>query len=157
MIRWQTAAVCAAIAVSVTGCGDDEKTPDESADRAAIEQALVQWPNDFNDRNVDAVCSLFAPDTQVVYPDSQDRDYEAFCAQMHDVLGPSDKTFRYAAPDIETIIVDGDLATVSLIWTLTVTDSSGVVLETVEENGVDVFQRQDDGSWKIRISHAFPL
>lgn len=157
MIRWRNAVLCTAIAASVVACGDEEKAPDPAADEAAIEQALQQWPGDFNARNVAAVCSLFAPDTQVMYPDSQDRDYEAFCAQMHEILGPGDRTFSYAAPDIDTIIVDGDLATVALIWTLTVTDSSGAVLETVSENGVDVFQRQDDGSWKIRISHAFPL
>ena len=27
----------------------------------------------------------------------------------------------------------------------------------IDENGVDVFARQPDGSWKIRISHAFPV
>jgi hypothetical protein len=42
-----------------------------------------------------------------------------------------------------------------LMWTLTVRDTSGKVLDTVEENGIDVFRRQADGSWKIHISHAF--
>ncbi|MFC0447708.1 hypothetical protein [Rhodococcus jostii] len=42
-------------------------------------------------------------------------------------------------------------------WPLTVTDASGAVLENVRESGVDVFRRQPDGSWKIHVSHAFPL
>ena len=50
-------------------------------------------------------------------------------------------------------------------WPLTVTDASGSVLENVRESysrmsresGVDVFRRQPDGSWKIHVSHAFPL
>ena len=65
------------------------------------------------------------------------------------------KQFAYEAPDIREVLVDGDLATVRLIWTLTIRDTSGKVLDTVEENGVDVFRRQADGSWKIHISHAF--
>ena len=65
------------------------------------------------------------------------------------------KTFTYAEPDIRDVDVDGDLAAVRLIWTLTVRDASGVVLETVEEDGVDVFRRQADGSWKTAVSHAF--
>jgi hypothetical protein len=34
-------------------------------------------------------------------------------------------------------------------------DASGRMLETVDESGVDVFRRQSDDSWKIRVSHAF--
>jgi ketosteroid isomerase-like protein len=66
------------------------------------------------------------------------------------------KRYSYAEPQINEVLVDGDLAAVRLIWTLTITDASGQVLETSKEDGVDVFQRQSDGSWKIHISHAFP-
>lgn len=38
---------------------------------------------------------------------------------------------------------------------LTVTDPSGMVLDTGVEDGLDVFTRQADGSWKIHVSHAF--
>ena len=65
------------------------------------------------------------------------------------------RTSATPRPDINDVIVDGDLAVVRLIWTLTVRDGSGQVLETTVEDGVDVFRRQADGSWKIHISHAF--
>lgn len=35
--------------------------------------------------------------------------------------------------------------------------ADGAVLETVTEDGVDVFTRQPDGRWQIHISHAFPV
>ena len=91
----------------------------------------------------------------VKYPDSADRDYDAFCTQIHRVLTNPDRTFSYAPPVIDEILVDGDLATVQIEWTLTVSDKAGAVLDTVVEDGVDVFVRQPDGSWKIHISHAF--
>jgi ketosteroid isomerase-like protein len=50
---------------------------------------------------------------------------------------------------------DGDLATVTLFWTLTVTDPAGKVLDTGLEGGLDVFRRQPDDNWKIHVSHAF--
>ena len=131
----------------VAGCGN--------SDRADIEAALLQWPRDFNARNLDAVCGLFADDVVLAYPGAPERNRDAFCAQMRGQFSDSSKTFRYDEPDIKEIIVDGDLATVRLFWTLTVRDTSGKVLETIQEDGVDVFRRQPDGSWKIHISHAF--
>lgn len=101
------------------------------------------------------MCGLFANDVVLSYPDSPDRGYDAFCTQMTRRLQDPTRHYTYADPDIEEILVDGDLGAVKLIWTLTVTDPSAKVLETVVEDGVDVFQRQADGSWKIRISHAF--
>ena len=113
------------------------------------------WPMDFDNGNVEVVCGLFAPDVVVKYPDSADRDHDAFCAQMRGVRTDPDRTFSYAPPAIGEILVDGDLATVQIEWTLTVGDQTGTVLETVVEDGVDVFVRQPDGSWKIHISHAY--
>ena len=45
--------------------------------------------------------------------------------------------------------------TVQLFWTLTVTDPEGKVLDTGVEDGLDVFRRQPDDTWKIHVSHAF--
>jgi len=116
---------------------------------------LLQWPRDFNARNLDAVCGLFADDVVLAYPGAPDRNRDAFCDQMRVQFRDPSKTFSYDEPDIKEIIVEGDLATVRLFWTLTVRDTSGKVLETIHEDGVDVFRRQPDGSWKIHISHAF--
>ncbi len=146
---------CLLVMATLAGCGHDSGSSDPAADRAAIEAALLQWPEDFDAKNLDAVCGLFADDVVLVYPDSPDRGHQQFCDQMREVFHDPAKKFTYAAPDIQEVLVDGDLATVRLIWTLTVRDASGRVLETVKENGVDVFRRQADGSWKIHVSHAF--
>ncbi len=67
------------------------------------------------------------------------------------------RTFLYDAPQIEEILVSGDLAVVRLIWTLRVTDKNAPGELTVKERGIDVFKRQEDGTWRIHISHAYPL
>lgn len=143
--------------LSPVGCSTAaEVTADPDQDRAAIEGALRQWPDAFNAENIDGVCGLFADDAVLVYPGSPDHNHDQFCDQMRVIFADPDRTFSYAPPDIRDVFVDGDLVTVRLIWTMTVRDASGKVLETGAENGVDVFQRQADGSWRIRVSHAFP-
>jgi ketosteroid isomerase-like protein len=145
-------AVCAVAVSVVAGCRD--------SDRADIEAVLLQWPWDFNARNLEAVCGLFADDAVLAYPGAPypgapDRNRDAFCDQMRERFRDPSKTVSYDAPAIKEIIVDGDLATVRLFWTLTVKDISGKVVETIQKDGVDVFRRQPDRSWKIHISHAF--
>jgi hypothetical protein len=98
-----------------------------------VAAALRQWPKDFDDENVGGVCGLFADGAVLSYPGGEDRGSGEFCARMQ----------------------DGDLATVTLFWTLTVTDPAGKVLDTGLEGGLDVFRRQPDDNWKIHVSHAF--
>jgi steroid delta-isomerase len=51
--------------------------------------------------------------------------------------------------------VSGDLAVVRLIWISNLTATDGRTTSE-EEPGLDVFQRQPDGSWKIIRYIAYP-
>jgi uncharacterized protein (TIGR02246 family) len=129
-------------------------TPD--GDAAAIRAALEQWPREWNDRNTEAVCGLFAPDVVLSCPPIPDRDFAAMCAGFAKIFAQSDRTIRYDPPVIDEILVDGDLATVRLTWTSRTT-GAGIEGERVEhEKGLDVFRRQPDGLWRIHVSHAYP-
>lgn len=136
-------------------CGQREPANDVESDTTAIEAALRQWPNDFNAENVPAVCSLFADDVVLAYPGGEDRNRDEFCTRMQVLFDDPNKQYGYGQPDIREVLVAGDLATVKLFWTLTVKDASGTVIDTSVEDGLDVFVRQPDGSWKIHVSHAF--
>ncbi|CAN5394863.1 SgcJ/EcaC family oxidoreductase [soil metagenome] len=149
--------LAAGCALGSAACDHPGSGSDTSRDEIAIVDALRQWPVDFDAEHLDAVCGLFADDVVLVYPNSADRGHDQFCDQMRINFADPTKKFSYAAPDIRDVRIDGDLGAVRLIWTLTVRDASGRVLETVAEDGVDVFRRQPDGSWKIVVSHAFPL
>jgi steroid delta-isomerase len=50
--------------------------------------------------------------------------------------------------DIKEILVLGDVAVVRLVWTLTIAPKDGASIESIEP-GMDIFQRQADGSWQI--------
>lgn len=122
-----------------------------------ITQLLQQWPVDFNNKNLSAVCGLFASDLVASYPGSIDRNYEQMCQRFSTALSDPNKVYHYELPKIEQIIIQDTLAVVRLIWTLEVRDLHGQLLEKVEEKGLDIFRRQQDNSWKIAISYAYPL
>lgn len=147
MRRWTWTLV-----VLLAACGHDS-----ARDAADIRARLTAWPAAWNARDLAAVCDLFAPDVVLVFPDGPDRDHAAMCDGFRALFARTDRTMRYDRPDIEDVFVDGDLAAVRLVWTARIT-GAGVAGEQVEvEQGVDVLQRQPDGQWRIRVSHAYPL
>ena len=121
-----------------------------------LESALRKWRDDFNGRNVDGICDLFAPDLIANYGDFPQISYESICKQLKSSLTNPDLNFHYDL-GITEIIVSGDTGVVRLIWDLTVTDANGKVIERTKDRGMDIFRRQPDGTWKISRYIAYPV
>ena len=121
-----------------------------------IRAALANWTKAFNSRDVGHVCDLFARDLVAVYQGQPERNYDAICTLLSNSLRDSGKSYHYSL-DLKEILVSGDLGAVRLVWTLTVARKDGGVIETVEEPGIDIFQRQPDDAWKIARYLAFPI
>jgi uncharacterized protein (TIGR02246 family) len=124
--------------------------PDMSAaeDAAAeIRATLAQWTEVFNAGRADKVCDLFAKDARADVAGAAERDYAAICDLLTRSL--NDKTRHYSyAMDIKEILVFGDAAVVRLVWTLTIKQPDGGAAKSIEP-GMDIFQKQPGGSWKI--------
>lgn len=129
---------------------------DASDPTTEITERLKKWPHDFNAKNIQAVCGLFAPDLIATYPGSPNRNHQEMCRQLTAVFNDPDKIMLYDEPKIEQILVEGDLAIVRLVWTLYISFKHKPDTEKITEIGLDVFRRQSDGSWKIAISYAYP-
>jgi steroid delta-isomerase len=119
---------------------------DDSAE-VAIRSALAQWTQDFNNRNAEKACSLFAQDLRYDFRGYPERDYRDICDRMQRSLGDASKTYSYDL-DVRETIVSGDIAVVRLVWKLTVTLPNGQQVVSVEP-GMDVFRKEPDGAWKI--------
>jgi ketosteroid isomerase-like protein len=126
----------------------------DPAARNSIIQNLNKWSDDFNAKNLDAICSLFAPDLVATFPGAKDRDFKGMCDSLKAAV-EGNVGYHYEKPEIEQVIVQGNLAVVRLIWTLKITSDTSEE-RTVKERGLDVFKRQPNGSWKIAISYAHP-
>jgi steroid delta-isomerase len=113
-------------------------------DAADIRAALVQWTADFNARNRDSVCGLFAPDVIAEIRGAPPRDFTKVCDVLLESLGDESRTLTYGL-DVKEVIVEGDLAVVRLDWTLRTMPAD----ITTTEQGMDVFHRQPDGAWQI--------
>lgn len=121
---------------------------------AHILAALERWRVDFNARRAAHICDLFAPSLRYDFQGLPEQNYTLLCDRLHRALANHTKSFQYGL-HIKEIIVSGSLAVVRLTWIATVTGSDGRST-TEDEPGLDVFQRQPNGSWKIIRYVAYP-
>lgn len=128
----------------------------ESKTRLEINHLLQRWPLDFNAKNIQGVCGLFAHDLIASYPGTLDKNYTEMCRQLTASLTDLERIFHYEAPQIEQILIQGNLAVVRLVWILRISYKNRSDVDLIKEKGLDVFKRQADGSWKIAISYAYP-
>jgi steroid delta-isomerase len=127
---------------------------DPDADRAAITERLQRWAAAFNARDASGVCDLFAPSLVSTVPGALDGSRDAVCTRLAALLAKPDLQLHYS-PDIREIIVSGDIAVVRLFWTLTT--QTGADRDVSREAGMDIFERQPDGTWSIVRFLAFTV
>ena len=120
----------------------------------AIRDALTRWTADFNARDANRICDLFAPDLRYDFRGSPERDYNAMCSLLHRALGDRSKKITYSF-DIKEIIVSGDMAIVRLVWTSRASQEGSSQVTETKEPGLDVFRRQPDGQWRIARYMAY--
>jgi steroid delta-isomerase len=146
-------AVCLAVASSIMTASVSRA--DDTTDKQAIVERLNGFSDAFNARDVPKLCDLFAPDLIATIPLSAETSRDKLCGNLGRLLAMQDLQLRYDHPDIREVIVNGDIAVVRLVWTLTA--RKGDVEDSTPEGGLDVFRRQPDGRWSIVRMAAFPF
>ena len=127
---------------------------DPDADRAAIAGRLQRWTAAFNARDASGTCDLFAPNLVSTVPGALDDGRNAVCKRLSALLAKPKLQLHYSL-DIREIIVAGDVAIVRLFWTLTI--QRGAERDVSREAGMDIFQRQSDGTWSVARFLAFTV
>ena len=115
---------------------------------AVIRAELEAWTQAFNARQADKICGLFSEDLRYKFGEIPDRGYDDICTALRRSLGDETHRSHYTF-DLQEILVHGDIAVVRLIWTLEESKNGSSVTVRSLEPGMDIFQRQKDGSWKI--------
>jgi uncharacterized protein (TIGR02246 family) len=126
----------------------------DTAAEKAIRDALARWTADFNARDANRICDLFAPDLRYDFRGLPERDYNAICSLLQRALAERSKKITYSF-DIKEIIVSGDMAIGRLVWTSRASQEGSSQVTETKEPGLDVFRRQPDGQWRIARYMAY--
>lgn len=129
--------------------------PSDTEAKTEITNTLIKWQEDFNAKNIEGVCGMFARDLIANHAGVPEINYNAQCSQLRSSLTQTDKTYYYEPPLIEQVIVQGDLAIVRVIWTLKITSKNPSETRVDIAKSLDIFKRQKDGSWKLFIYYSF--
>lgn len=114
---------------------------------AEIRAALERWTQAFNAGRADEVCDLFSRDLLADVRGIPLRDFNGQCDILKKALADGTRRLSYRH-DIRDVTVEGRMAAVRLVWTLTAREAGGRVATTIDQ-GLDVFRREDDGRWRI--------
>jgi uncharacterized protein (TIGR02246 family) len=123
-----------------------------ASDEAVIRARLQAWADAFNARDAEAACELFADDVVSTVRGTPDSGKAEICARLRHALARPEPVLSYT-PDIEEVVVAGDIAVVRLTWTLKILRNGEASLS--QERGMDVFRRDGDGIWRIFRFIAF--
>lgn len=129
------------LAILVLQCCCAAALADDASD---IRSRLEQWTASFNSRDKAGACDLFSKSLVSDVQGQGEADYEKRCAIIGAVLDDPKRSFHYDLA-IKEIIVDKTIAVVRLDWTLKISPGNVTSIET----GLDIFQKEDDGRWRI--------
>lgn len=138
----------AVLAIGFLACSVPALATDTADGAATIRAELVDWTQAYNARQADKVCGIFSEDLRYKFGQVQDRGYSDVCTALRRLLGDETHRSHYTL-DLREILVYGDIAVVRLIWTLDSSQPGSSATVRTLEPGMDIFQRQSDGTWKI--------
>lgn len=128
---------------------------DTGPDATAIRATLEQWREDFNARRSERICDLFAPELRADFLGLPEQNHPQVCERLRKALADPGETLTLGLR-IQEVMVSGSQAVVRLTWTATATGADGK-RQAEDEQGLDVFARQPDGTWKIIRYMAYPV
>jgi ketosteroid isomerase-like protein len=133
-------------AIVFLGCGAAARA--QSSPEAEIRAALTQWTDDFNAGHAEKVCNLFAPTLRADVRGAPERDFDTQCQLLRKALADPERAYAYAFA-LKEVVTERDMAVVRLTWTTTMRVKATGQVTTSFDEGLDVFGRGSDGTWRI--------
>lgn len=137
---------CLALALFVSGCGQQAPKDTRAADETAIRNLDAQWSKTAATKDVDATVSYYSDDASVLAPNAPiASDKQSIRAAWASLLGP-DTSLNWQASKVD-VARSGDVAYVVGVYQMTMKDPQG---KPATDRGkfVEVWKKQADGNWK---------
>jgi ketosteroid isomerase-like protein len=130
-----------------------ENTKTITNDKIVFEELFNRWTEAFNHQDLDGSCALFAKSVKAKYRGVSEKDYTAICNGFAKVFNEKDKSYSYSF-DLHDIYWNGNLAVARITWYLQIKEN-GRNKSIIQDEGMDVLEKNEQGEWKIVNYLAF--
>jgi ketosteroid isomerase-like protein len=118
-----------------------------------FQRIFSTWTKAFNHKDLAGSCNLFSTNLEAHYQGAPVKNYQSICNGFKKVFqGKKDYQYRFK---LHQVYRSHNWASVRITWYLTISEHGKVISETVDE-GLDVFERDSQGHWKIVNYLAYP-
>ncbi len=124
-------------------------------DKATFQTIFTEWTKAFNDKKFPEVCGLFSRSVIAAYQGAPAKDYAALCNGFEKIFQQAGFVYHNDFR-IHQIYRSNDQAAVRITWYLDVYEK-GVHLSSIQEEGLDIFQKRESGKWEIVNFIAYPV
>lgn len=111
------------------------------------------WTDAFNRKDLAGSCDLFSVHVEANYQGAPRKNYESICNGFKKVF-QENRDYKYHFK-LHQVYHSNDMASIRVTWYLQIYKHGKVISRTVDE-GLDVFQRDKEGRWKIIYYLAYP-
>jgi ketosteroid isomerase-like protein len=126
-----------------------------SEDSANFQALFNSWTRAFNQKKFPEVCLLFSKSVTADYQGSPKKNYAMMCNNFRKLFQEKDMAYHNAFK-IHQVYRSKDLAAVRITWYLDIY-KKGVHISSIQEEGLDVLQKQANDKWQIVNFIAFPV
>ena len=123
-------------------------------DGVIFEDLFKKWTDAFNRKDIVGSAGLFSRKVVADYQGVPRKNYTTIYYGFKKIFGETKQQYKYRFK-LRDLYRSGDLAAVRITWYLDISEE-GKPTTTVEDQGLDVLQRNKDGTWQIINCIAYP-
>lgn len=122
-------------------------TNKKQTDKQIFEELFNQWTMAFNQKNLDKTCSLFSKSIKAKHKGIPNKNYQSICEGFSKIFSENNKKYLYSF-EIHDVYRQGNLAAVRITWYLQVQEN-GRSKSIIQDEGLDILEKNLEGQWKI--------
>ena len=145
----------AALIIVLGAAGVSNAQASAEEDQAAFQAVFSAWTQAFNEKRFPEVCDLFSRSVIAAYQGAPAKNYTTLCNGFEKIFQQAGIVYHNDFK-IHQIYRSNDQAAVRITWYLDVY-KEGAHLSSIQEEGLDIFQKQESGKWEIVNFIAYPV
>lgn len=123
---------------------------------SSIANILNEWVESFNKKDLQKSLSIYSEDFIGYYPDQPDQTFKSVKEQYQHLLMNKNLSIKLAVK-IDEIQISGNQAFVRMVLSATVKPVFATDATTAHDKGIQVWQKNQDGEWKLIRASTFPV